>query len=164
MEVCSPIASPSAETCNGIDDDCNGLVDDLPHAVTGENAGLGIAITSVALGPQGKPILTVAPGQTFDAKFGYSIKDPGCCGCVDQLLVGLTDAGFQQCIYSGVPGCNAPKVGVGSAVLTAPTTPGAYPIRIDRSQDYSCPSKKTWWNMPTPIEVGIVCVVAPATP
>ena len=153
---------PAEEICNGLDDDCNGMVDDLPHAMTASNPNVGLTISSVALGDEGKSYITVKPGETLSLELAFSITDPGCCGCVDQVLVGLSDSEWQQCIYSGQPGCSEPKSFVRQATLKAPLVPGARPLRIDRSQDYGCPEKKSWWNASPVVEVGMICVAEAA--
>jgi hypothetical protein len=70
---------PSGETCNAEDDDCNGLVDDLP-AVT---CGLGVCTRAVpACGADGPSVCVPGnPSATTDACNGL---DDDCDGVVDE--------------------------------------------------------------------------------
>ncbi|PYT18271.1 MAG: hypothetical protein DMF51_00535 [Acidobacteria bacterium] len=76
-QTCTP-GSPSPEVCNGIDDDCNGAVDDGIPPVT---CGVGACARSVAACVGGVP-QTCTPGTPIPEICGNGIDDD-CDGLID---------------------------------------------------------------------------------
>jgi len=91
----------------------------------------------------GGNVAEVAPGATFSIILDYTIVDPGCPGCIDQIQIGYSNANPDQCIYSGIPGA-AGKSGTSTFKMIAPAAAGTYFIGFDRSQDFNCPTG--WWS------------------
>ncbi len=83
------------------------------------------------------PAIVVPGGTTVYGTLRYELADNGCPDCVDELVVGVTSP--QTCIYNGIPGVWGGAEGSGVAfTVTAPTTPGVYPVRMDFEQQGSC--------------------------
>ncbi|HEU5181804.1 MAG TPA: hypothetical protein VFW45_13535, partial [Candidatus Polarisedimenticolia bacterium] len=84
---CVP-GTPSPETCNNIDDDCDGLVDDLGSAT----CGIGACLRTVSNCLNGAP-QTCAPGAPTSET--CNAADDDCNGLVDDL--GTTTCGEFSC-------------------------------------------------------------------
>jgi hypothetical protein len=91
---CTSLAEPSAEVCNGLDDDCDGAVDD---AATCPGAD-AICQNGKCVHRCGGGEFKCAPGAACDPKTGY---------CVEPACVGVTCEGETMCRggVCGVP-CN----------------------------------------------------------
>ena len=64
----------------------------------------GVTISSVQING-GSNTAIIAPGSTFNLSLNYSIIDPGCPGCIDEIEIGFSTAGAPfTCIYTGIPG------------------------------------------------------------
>ncbi|GMV39046.1 MAG: hypothetical protein AMXMBFR64_07620 [Myxococcales bacterium] len=94
--VCSA-ATPTVEVCNGIDDDCDGLVDDVagrgaPCSVTNEHGTCG-GVNDCA--PGNAALTCVGPAPAAETCNG---KDDDCDGVIDEpFLVGGKLATFEHC-------------------------------------------------------------------
>lgn len=124
--------------------------------------GLPITISGARINGGGNSAGHILPGAQFTLATDFAISDPGCPGCIDQIIVGLapvesSSAGSGQgCVYNGVPGTNGVS-GTGTVTMTAPTTPGQYFVRFSHGQDYSC--NLGWWGAPTAAKnIGIINV------
>lgn len=126
--------------------------------VTAQN----ITILEVNLLGQGG--LAVVPQSALvDARIRFTITDPICPGCIDQIIIGLADdVTINQphgCIYSGVPG-NSTVSGNGTANIQAPAVPGTYYVRFRQAQAFNC--NLGWWTVnftPGPnVNIGIIIV------
>jgi hypothetical protein len=69
--TCQQLTQPKTETCNGLDDDCNGKVDDGAVCPTGEVCDKGMCVQSCSGGE-----FTCPPSKVCD-KDGYCV-DPAC--------------------------------------------------------------------------------------
>jgi len=83
---------PSAESCNGEDDDCDGVVDEELGQTT---CGLGVCEHTVDNCVSGSP-------QTCDADEGAGVE---ICNALDDNCNGETDEGFPDSDSDGVPDC-----------------------------------------------------------
>jgi hypothetical protein len=84
LSACEGEVLPSAETCDGIDDDCNGVVDDLPELVDG-----GVLDASM---PDGLPAAIASlPVQCFTRSPGLCMYGHNACG--DGGLTCVANAG-----------------------------------------------------------------------
>ena len=118
-----------------------------PLIVPLSSAGGGtatITVTNVALDGGTNLALDVAPGAPITLTFDYAIRDVGCPGCVDQILVGYAPSSPQACVYDGIPGSFG-ATGSATAQLNAPTSPGLHLIRYDQGQDFGC--NLGWWEV-----------------
>jgi hypothetical protein len=109
MQTCTP-GPGGAETCNGLDDDCDGATDDGIAPIT---CGVG-ACTAMVPGCMGGMVPTCTPGPA-SAESCNGIDDD-CDGMVDQGLGTLT-CGMGLCTNT-VPAC------VGGMMQTCTPLPG----------------------------------------
>ncbi|HEY3359609.1 MAG TPA: MopE-related protein [Polyangia bacterium] len=142
-------ATPGAEVCNGIDDDCNGPIDDglLPRECSRTNAAGTCHGTETCQG---------AEGWICDA------KEPKAeiCNYLDDNCDGQTDEGFTaRGIYHTVPHCNGcghdcmkliPHVKTAACVI-APDDTGASCRAVECEAGFF------------PYQDGTVCLALPAT-
>jgi CSLREA domain-containing protein len=106
----------------------------------------GVTISNVRIN-EGSNIAFVSPGSTFSVSMDYSIVDPDCPGCIDEIEIGFSTGNPFTCIYTGVPGVQGVS-GSATIELTAPSTPGVYFLGFDRAQHFSCGQalEVGWWN------------------
>jgi hypothetical protein len=117
-DSCTP-GAPTAETCNGIDDNCNGVVDDVPTTPT--TCGVGAcASTGTTTCVGGTPGDTCTPGTpTTETCNGI---DDDCNGIVDDAA-----GGCGGCTPTGVEVCDGTDNdcnGTVDDVTPTPTTCG----------------------------------------
>ncbi len=92
--ACDGEVLPSAEVCNGLDDDCNGEVDEKLDSVT---CGLGACKTTVPGCKDGKPVPCIPPAGSDKEKCDGI--DDNCDGKVDEGCSCID--GKEQACYSG---------------------------------------------------------------
>lgn len=110
---------------------------DTPTATTDPTQGYGYTISNVLFNNTSNNI-TVAPGAQFSVDLDYQIWSAvECPSCIDQLVIGLEGSGVY-CAYNGIPGIYPGASGHDTNSLTAPTTPGTYPIGVHYDLQYSC--------------------------
>ena len=92
----------AAETCNGVDDNCNGLVDDgLPTTTYYTDAdldGYGVGVGSLQCGPGGGFLVTVN-GDCNDAQKAINPGAGEICDGMDNNCNGQTDEGLTVTTY-----------------------------------------------------------------
>jgi hypothetical protein len=123
--VCDAVAgSPTTETCNGIDDDCDGITDNGVPTGGACTAGVGACA--------GTGTLSCAAGSysSCSAVAGSAVTET--CNGIDDDCDGITDngvptggacaAGLGACMTSGTLSCAAGTYSVCSAVAGSPTT------------------------------------------
>ena len=146
--VCSVTAgSPTAETCNGIDDDCNGVVDNgIPvntyyRDADGDSYGNPLVTTTSCSVPSGYV------ANNTDCNDANNLINPGrteLCNGVDDNCNGTTDelwplkgssctVGVGACTRTGTWVCN----GTGSGLVCS-ATPGAPTTEICNGIDDNC--------------------------
>ena len=109
--ICSALpGSPTDESCNGLDDDCDGAPDeDFDSLGLPCNVGIGECRRSgsVACGPNGVPACAADVGESADELCNG--LDDDCDGFADETFVNLGDpctAGFGACQSPGVMVCS----------------------------------------------------------
>ncbi|HET9552766.1 MAG TPA: MopE-related protein [Anaeromyxobacteraceae bacterium] len=116
--VCTPTATPQPETCNGIDDDCNGLVDDnleqgCYDGPTG-TSGVGLChdgVRSCQKNADGTYGFSACVGQVVPAPEVCNGLDDDCDGRVDQIPDPTTPGAFvpmTTACYSGPDATRSP--------------------------------------------------------
>ncbi len=98
VNQCTP-GTPTAETCNNIDDDCNGVIDNIAAVVT--NCGVGAcATTGQQVCQNGATVNTCTPlAAGVEGPFGTA----SCGDGRDNDCDGTTDAADQGCVQQCVP-------------------------------------------------------------
>jgi len=116
----------------------------------------------------GNTVLGVAPGSSYDLSFNYSVHGGscGCPGCVTQYYVNASKSDVcgevkepAQCFYSGGSGCSGASNGSKSLTYTAPTEPGTYFLRHNRTWHFSCAQGLPGYKTPGAVNnIGAFCV------
>jgi hypothetical protein len=116
-----------------------------------------VFISRVSVNNTGENLAQVARGAVIPVSMSYSISEPGCPTCTDQIQIGLCTGESVGCIYEGIPGAGG-KSGTGTIQIKAPDQPGKYPIAFKMAQTrkiafpfklpqpYGCASLKGWWG------------------
>ncbi len=114
--VCTP-GSPSAETCNNLDDNCNGAIDDgLPVDEDEPNNSCGNRTVLTTILTDG----STAERSTFEVNTLYSSGD------VDYYQIFVDEAGGSDCIFNcGPTGSERSTLRV---TLTVPAGAGSYRV------------------------------------
>ena len=117
-----------------------------PYVIPASPGFAGVTISNVRIS-EGSNIAFVSPGSTFSVSMDYSIVDPGCPGCIDEIEIGFSTGNPFTCIYTGIPGA-AGASGSATIEVTAPSTPGVYFLGFDRAQHFSCGEalEAGWWS------------------
>ena len=103
----------------------------------GDPAATFAAVSNVNINGAGTNV-NVVGGSTVDVALGYKLwNSAGCPGCIAQITVGIGDTG-QDCVFDAIPGVFPGASGSAVVSLTAPTTPGTYPVRWDNALQFSC--------------------------
>jgi len=91
--VCERVTAPSAEICNGLDDDCNGLVDDLPvqSCYSGDPATRNVGtcregVRSCVQLPDGSYGFSACQGEVLPVSELCNGLDDDCDGAADESL------------------------------------------------------------------------------
>jgi hypothetical protein len=118
-----------------------------PLAALPVSDGYLVTINGIDIQGQGRRA-QVSPGGSVTVNVNYFISDPGCPGCIDQILIGIADdVTFNEpmgCVYNGSPGASG-VMGIGSLTFNVPTTPGVYFVRFHYGQDFGCAFG--WWGV-----------------
>jgi len=107
--TCSYQASPTDESCNGVDEDCDGLVDeDYTPPSTSESCGLGVCERPGAIAClNGSAQLVCEPGEPQGADDeACDGLDEDCDGLVDESYLRAVSCGQGACLRSVVIGCD----------------------------------------------------------
>jgi len=130
LSACSA-RTPAPETCNGIDDDCNGIVDDglAPEPCQLTNAHGSCPGTAYCIAGQTE-CLGVAPRAEE-----CNGKDDNCNGLTDEGFPDLDGDGIADCVDPDIDGDGAPNV-----VDCAPYDPTIFPGQVEQcnGQDDNC--------------------------
>ncbi len=126
--TCTP-ASPSAEVCDGQDNDCDGSTDESIAAVR-TTCGLGACVargTATCAGGQMVDSCTPKPAGTETC----NRIDDDCDGTVDDGLTTATTCGVGACVRSGQSTCT-------NGQMVNSCTPGTPSAEVCDSQDNDC--------------------------
>ncbi len=166
-----------AETCNGVDDDCDGLTDD---GVPGSGAPTCPAL-GVCVGGQGAPVCVAGAWScSFAAVAGYEGPNELTCDTLDNDCDGLTDEGLPHTwadadvgLDAGGPAPRWPDTAAAAAGFGSLCVVGGLVARLDAatpaaSGELWCvdPAKKRWRLLaqaPALARVSATLVAVPAT-
>jgi MYXO-CTERM domain-containing protein len=109
--VCTRVTGPSAEICNGLDDDCNGLVDDLPVQTCYDGPA---ATKNVGLCSEGvRSCVELSPGVFgFSTCQGQQLPVAEVCNGLDDDCDGVADETLSQTCYLGPSSSLDPVTGL----------------------------------------------------
>ncbi|MFN8402530.1 MAG: hypothetical protein U0V48_03110 [Anaerolineales bacterium] len=84
--------------------------------------------------------ITLVPGAEFYVTYDFQVFNDPCPTCVTQLVTGLGTSGTSggTCAYNGVPGLFPGTSGFEAVTLTAPSTPGTYPVVVEYYWQSGC--------------------------
>ncbi len=99
----------------------------------------------------GSRLEVVAPGASITLGFTYAIHDTACpTACRDQIEFGFVPGGRAGCAFDNGVSEASGAGGTAQISLVAPTTPGAYDVRVDLAQAAGCGTTTAWWANVTP--------------
>jgi hypothetical protein len=127
-----------------------------PTTVVVAPNGATLTMTAIDLSGQGQVAL-VAPGAATSLSLDMRLVDSRCDQeCIDQLEVGWVRSGTGHrsgCAFdNGVPEPNGVHKTISGFTIAAPTMPGAYELRTNIGQNFSCTANgaNDWWGGVTP--------------
>ena len=85
----------------------------------------------------------VTAGSMITVSLDYTIADPACPACLDEIQLGFSHTKPTGCVYYGKPG-SAGTSGSVFFTITAPIAAGTYYLGTDRAHAGSCPTD--WWS------------------
>jgi hypothetical protein len=141
MACTAPVISPGVESCNGVDDDCDGTVD--------EGYSVGSACNNGQLGPCARTG-TIACNATGSAGCNAPAVTPGTetCNGLDDDCDGTADDGFGvgqpcsvgvgACARAGTWACNAQGGAACIGSNAAPLVPGSPSREVCDGADNDC--------------------------
>lgn len=105
-------------------------------------ANTGFSINDVNINSAGNSI-TVPRGTPLEITYNFQVFSDPCPGCAVQLVTGLGNSdpnggGNSACTYGGGPGQFPGETGTADTTITAPSTPGTYPVIVEYSWQYGC--------------------------
>jgi hypothetical protein len=114
------------------------------------NGGLTtLTVDAIKVAGAGQQV-TAPASSAVTFEFQYTLIDTSCPGngCIDQIEIGLVPGNRTSCPFDGVVSPQNGVAGMASGSFTAPAMPGAYDVRINIGQNYSCThdGASTWWN------------------
>ncbi len=118
LSSCSVV--PAAEVCNGVDDDCDGTIDDGACLDAGQNVDSGVAVDAGSSVDAGSAI---DGGVSVDA--GLCFASPETCNGLDDDCDSFVDEGLDAGVSCGVGRCERMVAAceAGSATVCTPGTP-----------------------------------------
>jgi hypothetical protein len=95
---CTPVQTASTESCNGLDDDCDGETDENAdsEALTAECYSGPLGTAGIGICQSG---LRFCAGGTFDACEGEILPETEICNGLDDDCDGIVDDGFTIAVY-----------------------------------------------------------------
>ncbi|MCB9601659.1 MAG: hypothetical protein H6720_15150 [Sandaracinus sp.] len=133
VDSCTP-GTPAANdaTCNGLDDDCNGSVDE-DFASTSTSCGVGACGATGATSCVGGTLVdSCTPGMPAAGDATCNGDDDDCDGAADEDFVGTTTGcGVGACFATGTTACSMGMV----VDLCTPSTPAATDATCDSVDD-----------------------------
>jgi hypothetical protein len=97
----------------------------------------------------GSPVLVAAPGSAISLHFDYAINDTACPNdCRDQIEIGFVAGERIGCLFDDAVPHDAGTTGHVDQTISAPSAPGAYDLRVNVGQNYSCTygGANAWWG------------------
>jgi len=172
-----PDAVPDAPPCPDADHDgiCD-AVDDWPcgprppapspTVVYAPDPKVTLTVTSIQVGLGSQTQLAVVPaGAAVPYQFHFQLSDQSCMNnCIDQIELGLVPGARLGCTFDGQVNATTGINGSTLQTFVAPTAPGAYDLRVNFAQNFSCNylGATNWFPNGTPppatLTIATICV------
>jgi hypothetical protein len=132
VDICDPFGGAAADdsVCNGLDDDCDTLIDE-DYVTTSTSCGSGVCASTGQLTCQdGVELNTCTPGAPSSEVCDN--LDNNCDGVIDDNLTRATSCGVGECGAAGIESCS------GGAWSNDTCTPGAPSSEVCDNLDNNC--------------------------
>lgn len=144
--MCDDGDSDGDGVCNGADDwPCGSKPEDPGDQMSDSNADRQWSADAILIGTERR--LVVEAGSMFPTKYrwGLTINCGGPPQCMAYLEIGYGDTRFG-CVRGGAIMSSTPTNVVEDRIMGAPSTPGAYELRLNAARIDTCGTDGLWFG------------------